>query len=138
MASCLAAGIYMMRADILTQVTIRNEETGETERSWEPGQKNVPCYAIPYLEGGARMTGMSETFAERYANNDYLRIKTANKLDKRNRVTNIRNKKNQVLYYGSDGKPTVYNVDGSAPIVNPLTEEPSEWMTTLSRAEIQG
>src|SRR6188508_45101 len=117
MPSCLVSAMYVMRSDIWIQVNVINPETNETERSWTAGQKDVPCYAVPYLEGGARMTGMSETFAKRYANNDYLRIKTANKLDKRYRIANIRNKKGKILYYGSDGIGTVYNVDGSAPIV---------------------
>lgn len=139
MVSCIAGSFYTAKVDIYEQQTSINEETNEPELSWT-FYKTVRAYVFPYIAGGLRGMGSNETFGERYANTDYLRLKTFAELDKRWRVSNIRNAKTDAVIYREhiDGPPTVYNVDGSAPIENPLSGKVIEWLTTLRRAEVQG
>lgn len=139
MVSCFAAAQYIYKVDIQVMMTETNEETGQVEAEELAFLKTVPGYVYPYLEGGIRGMGTGERFDEKYANTDYLRIKTSLELDKSWRVTNIRKKRGgQVVYQEQiTGLPTVYNVDGSAPLANPLTGNIDEWVSTLSRSEIQ-
>lgn len=139
MVSCFAAAMYIYKVDILEMTQILNEETGQVEAEELQFLKTVNAYVYPYLEGGIRGMGTGERFDEKYSNTDYLRLKSSIELDKRWRVTNIRKKKNGMVVYqeGTNGTPTIYNVDGSAPIANTLTGNIDEWLTTLSRSEIQ-
>ena len=136
---CLAASIYIYKIDVLKQVTVSDPDTRETIRTWEPF-KTVKAYVFPYIAGGLRGMGAHEVFEDRYSNSDFVRVKTQHELDKRWRITNIRLAKNgKVIFQENiDGPPTIYNVDGSAPIVNHLGGGiVDEWLTTLSRAEVQ-
>lgn len=137
MFSCLAAALYIHRVDIWEQDNEINPETNEIERTWK-FLKSVDAYVFPYLEGGLRGMGTTEVFNERYTNSDFLRMKSLEEMDKRWRVTNIRNTNGVVIYQEHiNFQPTVYNIDGSAPRSNPLTGEVDEWITALSRPEVQ-
>lgn len=139
MVSCLAAAMYVHKVDIMVMNVVNNPETGQTEAEELVFLKSVPGYVYPYLEGGIRGMGATERFDERYANSEFLRVKTSQELEKGWRVTNIRNKKTGKIVFQEEttGAPTVYNVDGSAPITNVLTGNIDEWVNTLSRSEIQ-
>lgn len=139
MVSCLAAANYVMIADIYEETGEINPETLEWERKYVLKESNVKCYVFPYLDGGVRGAGTTERYTERYANDEFLRIKTSRELRKDWRVTNIRSNKGHLIYQELlDGAPTIYNVMGSAPVVNPLTGGVDEWLSTMERAEIQG
>lgn len=138
MVSCLAAASYVMIADIYEESGTIDPETMEYERSYVLKKKDVKCYVFPYLDGGIRGAGTTERYTERYANDEFLRIKTSEELRKDWRVANIRNRQGKLIYQEQlTGDPTVYNVQGSAPIVNPLTGGVDEWLSTMERAEIQ-
>ncbi len=138
MVSCLAAAAYIFKVDIWVQNDIINEETGESESEWV-FDRTVNAYVFPYLDGGIRGAGTNERFTEYYWNDEFLRIKTSKELSKRWRITNIRNKKTGKVIYQEQitGVPTVYNVNGSAPVVNPLTGGIDEWLSTMERAQVQ-
>lgn len=139
MVSCLAAAAYIFKADVMIENDIINDETGESESHWELDH-TVNCYVFPYLDGGIRGAGTNERYTEYYWNDEFLRIKTSKELSKRWRITNIRNKKTGVIIYQEQitGDATVYNVNGSAPVVNPLTGNIDEWLSTMERAQVQG
>jgi hypothetical protein len=139
MVSCLAAAMYVFKVDIMEDTEEYNEELGTPVSQGFTKLKTVRGYVFPYLDGGVRGAGTTERFGEEYVNLDYLRIKTSVELSKRWRVTNIRNAKTGRVVYQEQigGDPTVYQVDGSAPIVNTLTGNVDEWLSTLSRAEVQ-
>jgi|SRR6478752_230021 len=127
-----------MIADIYEESGTIDPETMEYERSYVLKKKDVKCYVFPYLDGGIRGAGTTERYTERYANDEFLRIKTSEELRKDWRVANIRNRQGKLIYQEQlTGDPTVYNVQGSAPIVNPLTGGVDEWLSTMERAEIQ-
>ena len=139
MVSCIAAAAYIFFADVLVAEDEQNEETGESESHWV-FDHTVKCYVFPYLDGGIRGAGTNERYTEYYWNDEFLRIKTSLELDKSWRITNIRRRKNGKVIYQEelDGAPTVYNINGSAPVINPLTGNADEWLSTMERAQIQG
>ena len=139
MASCLTGAAYTMLADVMNQTVTFDPNTNETLREWTK-TKTIKCLAIPYLDGGIRGMGSYEVFAEKYNNYDYARLKSATSLSKRDRVTNIRDARSGLVLWfeeENDNSATVFNVDGSAPVVNPLTGRPSEWIMSLSRSEVR-
>lgn len=139
MVSCLAAAAYTMLADVYTESHTYDPESLETDRHWTK-TRTIKCIVIPYLGGGIRGAGSTETFDDLYKNLDYARLKASTALGKRDRVTNVRNAKTGLVLWvddESDGLPTMFDVDGCAPIVNPLTGKPSEFLVTLSRSEVR-
>lgn len=138
MVSCLAAAAYIFKVDVMVENDVINDETGESESHWVIDD-TVNAYVFPYLDGGIRGAGTNERFTEYYWNDEFLRIKTSKELSKRWRITNIRNKKTGKVIYQEQitGAPTVYNVSGSAPVVNPVTGGIDEWLSTMERAQVQ-
>lgn len=127
-----------MLADVYSESHVFDEETNSTERKWTKN-RTIKCLVYPYLGGGIRGAGSTETFDERYENLDYARMKSSTQVTKRERLTNVRNARTGVVLWvddESDGSPTMFNVDGCAPVVNPLTGKVNEYMATLSRAEV--
>lgn len=128
-----------MLADVMKEHISFDKNTNETIREWKVEQ-TIKCQVIPFIGGGVRGLGTREVFSETYKNYDYLRLKSSVPLSKRGRVTNIRNARSGIVIWteiSSDQAPTMYDIDGSAPSVNPLTGMPMEWETGLSRAEVQ-
>ncbi len=140
MVSCLASAAYIYIVDILEDTEEFNEELNIPVSLGYTKLKQIRAFVYPYLDGGVRGAGTTERFSEKYVNLDYLRIKSTKELSKRWRISNIRNARTGLVVYqeGIDGPPSVYQVDGSAPIANPLCGGIIEWLSTLSRAEVQG
>jgi hypothetical protein len=136
--SCISSAAYTMLADIQKEQTGYDPNTNETIRDWIT-YKTIKCQVIPYLEGGIKGAGSSERFTDVYQNLDYARLKSQTNLNKRDRITNVRHSRSgQILWADEEGsnKPTVFNVDGCAPVINPVTGNANEYLATLSRAEV--
>lgn len=139
MASCLAGVAYTMKADVFQQQITYDENTNETLTRWV-FYKTIKCLVTPYLDGGIKGAGTRESFGEQYVNADYVRLKSQHILSKADQVSNIRHAKTGEILWADeeiDNKPTNFNVDGTSPIINPLTGRPTEYLSTLSRAEVR-
>lgn len=139
MVSCIAATAYTMLADVYSESHTYDPESFETDRKWT-FNRTVKCIVVPYLGGGIRGAGSTETFDDLYKNLDYARLKSSTGLNKRERVTNVRNAKTGLVLWvdeEAEGLPTMFDVDGCAPVINPLTGTPSEYLTTLSKSEVR-
>lgn len=137
--SCIAGASYTMIADVYDQIKTFDPDTRETVRDWT-FSKTIKCKAIPYIDGGIYGGGTTEEFNTEYDNLDYLRLKTQIVLQKRQRISNIRHYKTKELLWADEegsGEPTVFNVEGCSPIINPVTGNPTEYLTKLSRAEVR-
>lgn len=99
-----------------------------------------PCMARGIIDGGIRVAGTTERFGDAYENIDYVRIKIPGyvKITKRDRVTNLREKKGgQILWRDEerDGSPpTVFNVNGVTPVLDGFNNL-IEWFVLLQRVE---
>lgn len=150
MAICLTGARFTMKADVLRWEgittgdaddttegawdTYQDPITGEIMNTWVPGTagttdsppediRTINCLARGIVDGGIRVAGTTERFGDTYENIDYVKLWTPpkTKLSKRDRITNIRNKKNgQVLWLDEEGldpaKPTVFNVQSVTPL----------------------
>lgn len=106
-----------------------------------PTPKTIDCLARGIVSGGLRAAGTSESFGKDYENIDYVRlwVPASVKLNKRDRVTNIRDKKGgTVLWadeeYGSGTRPTVFNVNGVTPLLDAFNRH-IESLVLLERAD---
>lgn len=168
MGSCVLGAVFNMRADILRQgvddpgttgvdeshwVLRQDPNSGEILRVWEEndavGQtvsptstlESFPCAARGIVDGGIRVAGTTERFSEEYEGVDYVRMKfpSKTKINRRDRITNIRDKKGKILWIEeerTDLAPTVFSVVGVTPIIDPFGNH-VENMALLERAETQ-
>lgn len=99
------------------------------------------CQARAIVDGGIRVAGTTERFDSLYDNVDYVQITfpTSVRISRRDRITNIRDRKGNVIwkeYDQPEEPPTVFNVNGVSHIIAPLIGH-TENKALLSRAERQ-
>ena len=124
--------------DVLTPDDPSTPTTDETVYDF------TPCLVRGIIEGGVRAAGTTEEWADIYTSVELVRMWfPANKIiTKRDRVFNIRNNQNQILWReeetGSAGiyKPTVFEVLGVTPVIDPYGNHVENY-ALLERAEIQ-
>jgi hypothetical protein len=163
MVVCLTSARFNMKADILRQgtentdtvyegdwVSNQDPDSGEIIRDWEVADnpdtpedegdivESFSCMARGILEGGIRVSGTTERFAEQYDAVDFVKIwfSPRLKISRRDRITNIRNRKGVVWMEEETGKPTIFSVTGVIPIMGPYGEH-LENTALLERVETQ-
>lgn len=100
------------------------------------------CMARGFTDGGIRVAGTTERWSSRgdIDTVDFITIKFPAfvVLTRRDRVTDIRNNKNVLLWKEEeyDDKPTIFEVNGVTPILDPFGNH-IENSALLQRAEVQ-
>ena len=127
-----------MLADVMNETSVIDPETNETRRSWNV-VKTIKCRAVPYINTGLKSAAINERFDKTYENVEFIRLKSTEQLNKRQRITNIRTVNGEVLWADDDSTnmPTIFNVDGCSPAPNFFTGEASEYSARLSRADVR-
>lgn len=106
----------------------------------------IPCLARGIVDGGIRVAGTTERFGENYENVDFIRlwIPANVLLTKRDRVTNIRTNKGQIVWVDEEfddpadltpPKATLFNVNGVTPLFDAFNKH-IENFVLLERAEV--
>lgn len=120
---CLSSAIYTLEADIYTKKRTVDSNTGQTIYKWQ-FWKTIDCVVDPFVSTSFKTQPINEYFREEYESLAYIKLKTSEELGRSVRVTNIRNKKTQVVVYREielNGKPaTNFNAQGSSPIPDPF------------------
>jgi hypothetical protein len=123
-----------------TIVVPDNPNTPEVEQK----VKTIECLARGIVSSGIRTSGTTEAFGEWYRNVDLIQMWIPAKyvITKRDRVTNIREKRNGKIiwideeYMGTDGpRPTIFNVTGVTPLLDPFNRH-TQNLVFLERAGI--
>lgn len=138
-------------------VFIQDPDSGEIIRKWQPknplpddpgttGDESEPLESFSLaarsiIDGGIRVQGNTENWNPEYEKVGYLRIwfPASVRLSERDRVTNVRDKKGNVIWKERQIPglpPTVYEVTGITEIVDPFGRH-IESMALLQRAERQ-
>lgn len=131
----LVEGRYGMLMDVMS-ITTAQSPSGEIQRDWTLSTTNVPCYARPLRATGTRLAGTGERWGEEYADMGTIKVHCAIKLDRSSRITNIRDVNGVVIWQEPNGTPTIFNVTGSSPVVEPFNNF-TEWDNILLRADPQ-
>lgn len=135
---CLLATRYNFWADVYKRTTIK-QPSGQIKYTWS-FLKTIRCSAETIDSDGIRVVGTSERFGNLYENIDYVYLITSKALSRSYRISNIRPTRSGLAAWKEDelsGTPaTVFNVNGSAPVVDPFGRI-IEHKTLLQRAEVQ-
>lgn len=136
--SLISSTMYM-KMDVYESVVTQDSVTKAIKRSWLY-RKTVPCLARAYISDTVRSQGSSEKIGERYQDVDYLTIETKEKLTKQQKITNIRNQQDEVIWFdlvsNNYDTPIVYEVQGVAPVLDPFGYIVS-YNITVKRSEVQ-
>lgn len=137
MFGCVIGGMYNMKADVYKQVKKQNTDTGEIERLWQ-FVETIPVMARGLGNLRGKDFGSVDKWRDAYSKSDFLRIKTTFQIDDTMRVTNVRDASGKIAWIeeGASEDPTIFDVIGSTPVVDPFGES-VEYDVFLDRAAVQ-
>ena len=115
--------VLSMNLDVYRQFETQDPDTGAIKKEWI-FFKTVNCHAKGVISNSATARGSdSQTFSNKYKNEQIVQIRTWDRLTTREKITNIRDSENNVIWkelnFPSDS-PTVFEVIGTTPITDPF------------------
>lgn len=112
-----------MKMDVYKQFDTQNSETGAIVKEWNY-YKTMPCHAKGVVSNSATArSGDRQSFSSKYDNEQVIQIKTVEKITLREKITNITDKNNNVIWEELNfptSTPTVFEVVGTTPITDPF------------------
>jgi hypothetical protein len=112
-----------MKMDVYRQFDSQNSETGALVKEWNY-HKTIPCHAKGVISNSATArSGDRQSFSNKYDNEQVIQIKTIEKITLREKVTNITDKNNNVIWEELNfptSTPTVFEVVGTTPVTDPF------------------
>jgi hypothetical protein len=119
----LIDSILVMQLDIYRQSDVQDENTGAIKREWN-FFKTIPCHAKGSISNSATTRSADkQAFSNKYAYEQHIQVRTAERLTNREKVTNIRDARNNYIWTEIDfpaETPTVFEVIGTTPILDPF------------------
>jgi len=125
--------------DVYRQNDLQDADTGAIVKEWQY-YKTVDCSAKGVISNSSSTrTNSIQSFGTKYTNEEILQVRTADRLTFREKITNIRDSKNNPIWvelnYPSD-TPTVFEVIGSTPVTDGFGNVIS-YNSVLKRSENQ-
>ena len=117
----LVDSVLSMKMDIYKQVDLQNADTGAIVKEWIY-YKTVDCSAKGVISNSSSTrTNSIQSFGTKYVNEEILQIRTRDRITFREKITNIRDSKNNPIWvelnYPTE-TPTVFEVIGSTPVTD--------------------
>ena len=139
MFNSLISSTLYMKMDIYESTLTQDEITKALKRQWLY-KKTAQCLARGYVSETSKTSGSGEKVGERYQDMDYLTIETEERLVKSQRITNIRNQKDEVIWFdliqNNYDTPVIYEVQGVIPVLDPFGSILS-YNVTVKKSEVQ-
>lgn len=115
--------LLQYKMDLYVQSDGQDTDSGALKKEWI-FDKTIPCSAKGIVSNStSTRTNDRQQFNNKYAIEQLIQIRTTEKINIRHKITNIRNKQNEVIWseldYPSD-TPTVFEVVGVTPIMDPF------------------
>ena len=112
-----------MKIDVYAQSDTQDENTGAIKREWNYSS-TIDCHVKGVISNSVSVrSGDQQVMNNKYKNEQTLQIRSIDRLNLRQKITNIRNKEGKYLWtelnYPSD-TPTVFEIIGSTPIMDPF------------------
>ena len=131
--------VLSMNLDVYRQSEIQDTETGEILKNWNY-HRTLSCHAKGIISNTATSGyGNKQVFSNKYMDDQVIQIRTAEKLTAREKVTNIRDADNNVIWqeinYPND-TPTVFEIMGTTPMTDPFGRVIA-YSSSLKRSENQ-
>lgn len=112
-----------MKMDVYRQFETQNLDTGALVKEWNY-YKTVDCHAKGMISNSSSTrSGDKQQFNNKYINEQNIQVRTAEKITVREKVTNIRDSRNNIIWTEIDfpsDTPTVFEVVGITPITDPF------------------
>lgn len=119
----LIDSVLSMRLDVYRQSDIQDEDTGAIKREWNY-HKTLPCHAKGVISNSATTRSSDkQVFSNKYINDQVIQVRTMDKLVMRDKITNVRDSKDSVIWVENNfptDTPTVFEVVGTTPITDPF------------------
>jgi hypothetical protein len=135
----LIDSILSMDLDLYVQSETQDANTGAIKKEWM-FSKTIPCHAKGIVSNSATArSGDKQVFGAKYINDQTIQIRTIEKLNVRQKITNIRDSSGNVIWTEIDypqETPTVFEVVGVTPITDPFGGTLG-FNSTLKRSENQ-
>jgi len=131
--------VLSMNLDVYRQSEIQDTETGAIVKNWNY-HRTLSCHAKGIISNTATSgSGNKQVFSNKYMDEQVIQIRTAEKLTAREKVTNIRDADNNVIWqeinYPND-TPTVFEIMGTTPMTDPFGRVIA-YSSSLKRSENQ-
>jgi hypothetical protein len=135
----LIDSILSMKMDVYIQTDVQDENTGAIKKEWT-FSRTVDCHAKGVISNSVTSrNGDRQSFNNKYVNDQVIQVRTVGRIVLREKVTNIRDSENNVIWaeldYPND-TPTVFEVIGSTPVTDPFGRVLA-YNTTMRRSENQ-
>jgi len=128
-----------MKMDIYRQHDSQDLNTGAIKKEWQ-FYKTVDCHAKGIISNSATTRGSDkQVMNTRYSNEQLVQARTAEKISIRDKITNVRDSKDSVIWTELDyptETPTVFEAIGSTPLTDPFGRVVG-FSITLKRSENQ-
>ena len=121
----IVASTLQMYVDIYVQSDTQDRDTGIIKKEWL-FIKTVPCSAKGVISNSiSTRSSDRQVIDTRYQNEQFIQVRTSEKLNMRNKLTNVRTKKGTVIWseinYPTE-TPTVFEIVGITPVTDPFGE----------------
>jgi hypothetical protein len=128
-----------MNLDVYRQSELQDPDTGAIVKEWNY-YKTLACHAKGIISNTATTgSGNRQTFSNKYVDDQIVQVRTSEKLTAREKVTNLRDSSNNVIWqeinYPNDS-PTVFEVIGTTPMTDPFGRVIA-YNSSLKRSENQ-
>ena len=125
--------------DVYRQTDIQDENTGAIKKEWI-FSRTVDCHAKGVISNSVTSrNGDKQSFSNKYINDQVIQVRTLDRIILREKVTNIRDSDNNVIWTELDyptETPTVFEITGSTPVTDPFGRVLA-YNTTMRRSENQ-
>lgn len=119
----LIGSLLSMKLDVYRQIDRQDPNTGAIKKEWI-FFKTINCHAKGVISNSATARGSdSQIFSNKYKNEQIVQIRTIDRLTTREKITNIRDSDDNVIWKELDfpsDSPTVFEIIGTTPITDPF------------------
>jgi hypothetical protein len=131
--------VLSMKMDIYKQSDRQDKDSGAILKEWNY-YKTLLCHAKGIITNSSTTrSGDKQIFNNKYINDQIIQVRTSEKLTIREKITNIRDSNENVIWtelnYPTE-TPTVFEVTGITPITDPFGHVIA-YNSTLSRSDNQ-
>jgi len=117
----LVDSVLSMKMDVYRQTDLQDPDTGALKKEWIY-YKTIDCSAKGVISNSSSTrTNSIQSYGNKYTNEEILQVRTAARLTYREKVTNIRDSKNNAIWvelnYPTE-TPTVFEIIGSTPVTD--------------------
>jgi len=117
----LVDSVLSMKMDVYRQTDLQDPDTGALKKEWIY-YKTIDCSAKGVISNSSSTrTNSIQSYGNKYTNEEISQVRTAARLTYREKVTNIRDSKNNAIWvelnYPTE-TPTVFEIIGSTPVTD--------------------